>query len=94
MIYVVCTNDVKGENAEEFIKIANEHAALSKELDDGCVRFDVTNFIPDENKVIFFEIWKGKEFLDKHAERCKNLPILTKMNSLRYGKDLKIYEIN
>lgn len=93
MIYVVCTNKLEKENVAVFLTAAKEHAKMSKGLDDGCIAFDVSEYNEETKEIVFFERWENKECLDKHAERCKGLPLLDILNSSRYYKDLKIYTI-
>ena len=93
MIYVVCTNKVNKEDKEVFLKAALEHAKMSKGIDDGCIAFDVSEYNEEKKEIVFFERWENKECLDKHANRCKGLPLLDVLNASRFDKDLKIYSI-
>ena len=93
MIYVVCTNKLEKENVDIFLKAALEHAKMSKGIDDGCIAFDVSQYNAETKEIVFFERWESMECLQKHAERCKGLPLLDILNSSRFDKDLKIYAI-
>lgn len=93
MIYVVCRNKLTKENVNVFLNAAKEHAKMSRVLDDGCIAFDITEYNQEEEEIIFFEIWKNKEALDKHAKRCASLPLLDILNMSRYDKEMKIYPI-
>lgn len=92
MIYVVCINKVTKDNLNVFLTAAKEHAKMSIGIDDGCIAFDVTEYNEETQEVVFFERWENQECLDKHANRCKGLPLLDVLNSARYYKDLKIYK--
>ncbi len=93
MIYVVCTNKLKAKDVDIFLKAAKEHAKMSLGIDDGCIAFDVSEYNKEREEIVFFERWETKECLDKHANRCKGLPLLDILNSSRYDKELKIYNI-
>lgn len=93
MIYVVCTNKLEEKDVPIFLEAALEHARMSKEIDEGCIAFDVSEYIEEEKEIVFFERWESKECLDKHALRCKGLPLLDVLNKSRFDKSLKIYEI-
>ena len=93
MIYVYCYNKVKKEDINVFMTAAKEHAKMSKGLDEGCIAFDVSEYNADTEEVAFFERWENMECLQKHAERCKGVPILDVLSASRYEKDLKIYTV-
>ena len=93
MIYVICRNKLKKEDVNVFLTAAKEHAKMSTILDDGCLAFDISEYDEETEEIVFFERWADKECLDKHAQRCKDLPILDVLNMSRYDKDLKIYTI-
>lgn len=93
MIYVVCVNKVEEKDVPVFMKAALEHAKMSKGIDDGCIAFDVSEYNKEDKEIVFFERWESKEDLDKHANRCKGLPLLEVLNKSRFDKSLKIYTI-
>lgn len=93
MIYVVCVNKLEKDDVNVFMVAAKEHAKMSKALDDGCIAFDISEYNEETKEIVFFERWENQECLDKHAKRCKGLPLLDILNASRYDKDLKIYPI-
>ena len=93
MIYVVCVNKVEEKDVPVFMTAALEHAKMSKGIDDGCISFDVSDYNEEDKEIVFFERWESKEDLDKHAARCKGLPLLDVLNKSRFDKSLKIYTI-
>lgn len=93
MIYVVCVNKLEEKDVPIFMETAIEHAKMSKEIDEGCIAFDISEYDEKEKEIVFFERWESKECLEKHANRCKGLPLLDTLNKSRFDKSLKIYEI-
>ena len=93
MIYVICTNKVNKDNVKTFTDAAIEHARLSLQQDDGCIRFDISKYNEEYNEITFFEQWESKEMLDKHSIRCKSSPLIKIINENRYDKNIKVYEI-
>ncbi len=94
MIYVVCVNKLEEKDVPIFMLAAKEHAKMSKGIDDGCIAFDVSQYNKEDKEIVFFERWENMECLQKHADRCKSLPILDVLNKSRFDKSLKIYEIS
>ena len=93
MIYVVCTNKLEEKDVTIFMEAAIEHAKMSKDVDEGCIAFDISEYNEEDKEIVFFERWENKECLEKHASRCKGLALLDVLNKSRFDKSLKIYEI-
>ncbi len=93
MIAVLCKNLVKKENQASFLAAAKEHAEISLRTDAGCVRFDVLMPLENSDEIIFAEIWEERACLDAHALRGKTAPQIALLNSLRYDKDMQVYNL-
>lgn len=91
MLAVIVKNFVKQNKCEEFIHFSKKHAKISKEIDEGCLRFDVTEAKGEE--VVFIELWENEDYLKKHSLRGEKAEEVAMLNKLRYDKKLEIYNI-
>lgn len=57
---------------EYMVEVYEQLVLLHKathELDEGCIQYDCTQDIEDEQTFIFVEIWKDAESLDIHMQK-------------------------
>lgn len=92
-IGVVAKFRVKKEYLEE---VYNEIVTLHKlthELDSGCIQYDLTQDIDDEQTFIFVETWENSECLVEHSqkEHFKNFmeSIENKVEDVQINKTIK-----
>lgn len=57
---------------EYMVEVYNEFVSLHKlthELDEGCIQYDLTQDLENEQTFIFVELWKDAKSLDAHMEK-------------------------
>ena len=94
MLYVICTNVVEKNKLDAFYSAAKAHAKKSKEVDEGCISFDVSKYNEETREVLFVEKWESRKDLDVHSRRCAIEPLIKGISENRINKTLKVIEID
>ena len=68
MIYINATLTIKSGSRDLLLQAA-EPCILATREEPGCIRYDLTANVLDENQLVFVEIWKTRADIDLHFER-------------------------
>ncbi len=69
MIHVIAIIKAKKEHIEEVKSELLKLIKPTRETDEGCIQYDLTESSDDPALFIFIERWESKELLDKHASQ-------------------------
>lgn len=93
MIRIVAKQTVKTEKIEEFITRATELVKKTKELDEGCISYDLYQDITNPCILTIIEEWASKEALDKHSKATHFIQAVPALRELTVGNaELNIYQ--
>lgn len=93
MIRIVAKQIVKTDKIEEFKTRATELVKKTKELDEGCISYDLYQDITNPCILTFMEEWASKEALDKHSKATHFIQIVPELRELTVGDaELNIYQ--
>lgn len=59
---------IKPDQVEQFMKMALENAAASRETEPGCRQFDVLVDAEDPTRIAFYEVYDNKSAFESHLE--------------------------
>ncbi len=65
-VALIVTVEVHPERREEFLSVMEEDAEGSRELEPGCLRFDVLEDQTNPNKFVFYEVYRSQDAIDAH----------------------------
>lgn len=68
MIYINATLTVK-PGARDTLLAAARPCILATRQESGCIRYDLTGDVLDENRLVFVEQWKTRADIDLHFEQ-------------------------
>ena len=56
------------QHREQFLQLALENAQLSRDLEPGCLQFDVVNDPDDPNHIVFYEVYQDAAAFEVHQQ--------------------------
>ncbi len=93
MIRIVAKQTVKTDKIEEFKTSAAELVKKTKELDEGCISYDLYQDITNPCILTIIEEWESKEALDKHLKATHFTQIVPTLRELTLeDAELNIYQ--
>lgn len=93
MLAVIVYNKVTKSFQKEFLEVSLRHSELSKNIDKGCLRFDVTAPKDSSDEIVYIELWDTAENLELHSIRGAKSEEMPIIKALRYENKMEIYNI-
>lgn len=67
MLVLVATMQGKPEKRQELEKILHDFVAPTRR-EEGCIQYNLHRAADDENRFMFYEIWRDRAALDAHLK--------------------------
>lgn len=56
------------DTREQFLKLALDNAQATRDLEPGCLQFDVVSDPDDPDRIMFYEVYRDKAAFEKHQQ--------------------------
>lgn len=81
MIKIVAKQIVKADQINSYIKLMEELAEKTRQLDDGCIEYGLFQDIKNPQILTIIEEWENQDVLDRHMAAAHLKKIVPKLDA-------------
>jgi quinol monooxygenase YgiN len=92
MLKVVAINYIKAEKLEAFIQLGKELVQKTRQLDKGCIHYELLQDVKNPQQLTMLEEWEDQESLDKHMQTKHFKETMTLTDYFEKPSDIHLYK--